>query len=83
MVVESTKSYSYLGIEITPNFNLNDSQDTLRKKGLKRVINLRDLSVKGTTTLFDALVKPVALYGAQIWADKCSWPPSSNLTIPY
>ena len=28
--------------------------------------------MKGFTTLFDALVKPVALYGAQIWTDKCS-----------
>lgn len=78
VIIEATKSYTYLGIDITPNFNLKHSQDSLRKKGLKayfgikRVINLHDLSVKGVTTLFDALVKPVALYGAQIWADKCS-----------
>lgn len=75
--IEATKSYTYLGIMITPNFNLKLSQDALRKKGLKayfglkRVININDLSIKGATSLFDALVKPVILYGAQIWADKC------------
>jgi len=75
-LIEATKTYTYLGIEITPNLNLSQSQDTLRKKGLKayfglkRVINLHDLSTKGALTLFDALVKPVALYGAQIWGDK-------------
>ena len=36
---------------------------------MRGTINLNDLSTKATLKLFDSLVKPVALYGAQIWAD--------------
>ena len=73
--IECVNQYTYLGILITPNLNMKKSQEALRKKGLRAyfgmrgTINLNDLSTKATLKLFDSLVKPVALYGAQIWAD--------------
>jgi hypothetical protein len=35
--------------------------------GLKRSINKTKLSFRSLTTLFDSLIKPIALYGAPIW----------------
>ena len=76
--VECVSKYTYLGISITPNLNMKKPQEELRKKGLRAyfgmrgTINLNDLSNSATLKLFDSLVKPVALYGAQIWADSTS-----------
>jgi hypothetical protein len=36
--------------------------------GLKRVLIRSKVSFKALTTLFDSLIKPIALYGAPIWA---------------
>ena len=66
-------SYCYLGIILHDSGNFKEAQTTLKIKsmraffGLKRTVIRSKLSFKALTTLFDALIKPIILYGAPIW----------------
>ena len=70
-----TNSYCYLGIEMTNTGNFTKAADILYKKALKALfsvygsINIRaDLkNVPPFLKLFDSLIKPVLLYGSEIW----------------
>ena len=72
-VIESVKKYCYLGIQISLNGSFKGAIDELRKKSLRSFFSLKRTIVKAaisTSTmlrLFDSLVKPVAMYGCQIW----------------
>ena len=53
--------------------SLKTAQTTLKTKamraffGLKGTVNKSKISFRAQTTLFDSLIKPIALYGAPIW----------------
>ena len=66
-------SYCYLGIEIDKSGKFTIARNELKKKALrslyslKGTINKKHISFRALTTLFDSLIKPIALYGAPIW----------------
>ena len=71
--LEIVDTYCYLGIIIHKSGELRTAQLNLKTKamraflGLKRNVIRSKLSFKALTTLFDSLIKPIALYGAPIW----------------
>ena len=70
--LEEVESYCYLGIEIHKSGTFTLARSELKKKalralyGLKSTVNKSKLSFRSLTTLFDSLIKPIALYGAPI-----------------
>lgn len=72
--LEVVDSYCYLGIILHESGKFHMSIKNLKNKamralfGLKRTVNRSKLSFRSLTTLFDSLIKPIALYGAPIWS---------------
>ena len=70
--------YCYLGITIHNSGNFNLAREELKKKafrslyGLKNTINKKHLSFRSLTTLFDSLIKPIAIHGAPLWTPNMS-----------
>jgi hypothetical protein len=72
-IIEEVKSYPYLGIEISNNGNFTMAQKSLNSKALRALFKLKRL-IYGTNLkpsvclkLFDQLIKPICLYGSEIW----------------
>ena len=71
-------SYCYLGITLHDTGSVTTAQNDLKAKsmrafyGLKRSVVRSKLSFKALTMLFDALIKPIVLYGAPIWTPNSS-----------
>ena len=72
--LETVKTFNYLGFLITPNLNIKELLNDLYKRGLKAYFKLKscldDLFRRNITLkikLFDSLVKPILLYGADFW----------------
>ena len=71
--LEIVDTYCYLGIIIHKSGELRTALLNLKTKamraflGLKRNVIRSKLSFRALTTLFDSLIKPIALYGAPIW----------------
>ena len=71
--LDEVESYSYLGITIHNTGSFSYARNDLRKKAmrslysLKNTVNKTKLSHRSLCTLFDSLIKPIALYGAPIW----------------
>ena len=73
MKLDVVNDYNYLGVTFNFNAKLNVAKQSLYQKGcrsmfdlLKRIKSLSlppDIALK----LFDTLVKPVVLYGAEVW----------------
>ena len=71
-VLETVRSYCYLGIVISYTGNLNLCKTNLMEKGrkawfkIKKTLSL-DNSCSVLEKLFDTLVAPVILYGSEVW----------------
>ena len=71
-ILETVKSYCYLGIIFNYTGNLNLSKTNLMEKGrkawykIKKILSL-DNSCSILEKLFDSLVVPVLLYGSEVW----------------
>ena len=70
-------SQTYLGLVFTPSAKLSLARETLSKKrqnvlGYFRSLlsNSDHLPIKFQLKLFDTLLKPVLLYGCEIWGQK-------------
>ena len=71
-ILETVKSYCYLGIVVSYNGNLNLSKTNLMEKGRKAWFKIKKtLSLDNPCCvlekLFDTLVVPVLLYGSEVW----------------
>ena len=72
-LLEIVDTYCYLGVVLHSSGELRTAQQTLKTKamraffGLKRTVIRSKLSFKSLSTLFDSLIKPIALYGAPVW----------------
>ncbi len=73
-ILEQVKQYKYLGLIFCDNTSLNIAQEMLYKKGLKAYYSMSNIlySAKRTNVnnyimAFDALVKPILMYGCEIW----------------
>ena len=71
--VEHSDRYCYLGVMFYSNGNFKIALNELRCKalralfGLKRVINRQCITFDALMILFDSLIKPVLLYGCQVF----------------
>jgi len=71
--IESSDSYKYLGIDFTYSGSFKDARDNLNDKAMRTIFKMLNLSkggdipVKLGLKLFNQLVKPILLYGAEIW----------------
>ena len=71
-VIEQVSSFKYLGIEFGYNGDDSLSKSDIYKRGIKAYIKLiRTLNPLPKPSmslhLFDHLVKPILLYGCEIW----------------
>ena len=64
-------SYTYLGITLKKNGNFNLAVNVLNSKALKAQFAIRqgfyNMPVKVQLKVYDSLVKPISLYGSEIW----------------
>ena len=73
--ISVTNSYCYLGVEVSNTGSFVKAADILYKKALKALFSIySSLDVRSDTKntrlflkLFDSLVKPILLYGCDIW----------------
>ena len=71
--LECVKHYRYLGVYFSSSGIFNFAQDDIYKRALKASFKLTKLvsssepSIKTSLHLFDHLIKPIVLYGAEIW----------------
>ena len=72
-VIECVKTYKYLGLEFSNTGSFNIAKYNLKVKAmkacfkLKKIIDANSLSPKIAISLFNSLIKPIALYGSKIW----------------
>ena len=73
--LEMVNEYRYLGLLVTPSFNITTALVDLRDRGLRAYgalkaklgISFRN-HVPTTLYLFDSLIKPIILYASDFWA---------------
>ena len=71
--LEHVKSYSYLGIELSQTGSFKLAQKGMTDKAMKALFKLKgllhDSNLKPSVCLklFDQLIKPICLYGCEIW----------------
>ena len=71
--LESVNEYKYLGIHFCASGSFSYAQEQLYKKGVKAYFKLtKDFlsmhpSVKTSMHMFDHTIKPILLYGCEIW----------------
>ena len=81
-IIQTTKSYCYLGIEMSNTGSFYKATDALYNKSLRALFSLYSaLSIHTDQTnsklylkLFDALIKPILLYGCEVWGTHISQP---------
>ena len=73
--LDNEKTYSYLGVNFNINGNFTDAKQELYNKGLKALFKFKKCfsgqlpKIKTLLHVFDHTVKPVLLYGCEIWAE--------------
>ena len=75
--IEIKNSYCYLGVEISNTGSFTKAIDSMYKKSLRALFSIYaaiNVYSDGNTislflTLFDSLVKPVLLYGSEVWGN--------------
>ena len=71
--IEGVRKYSYLGVTFSISGSFSDAKSEFYKKGLKAYFKLRKCfegnkpKIKTLLHVFDHTVKPVLLYGSEIW----------------
>ena len=71
--IATTSSYTYLGLELTKDGDVKQAANTRSKKGKKAIGSLMGtvdrtvIKPAMAMKLFNCLVKPILLYGSQIW----------------
>ena len=74
--IETQNSYCYLGIDITNTGNFRKAHENLYKKAIKAQYSIFSAVNAYSDTpniplflrLFDSLIKPVLLYGSEVWS---------------
>ena len=71
--IECVSNYKYLGIHFTASGTFSFVQNELYKKGLKAYFKLRkdfhslNPGISTSINVFDHTIKPILLYGSEIW----------------
>ena len=72
-VLEIVDNYVYLGVNITHDGKLNSAEDYMTQKAQRALFKLKSLlystkvKPKLCLKLFDQLIKPICLYGSELW----------------
>jgi hypothetical protein len=73
-LLQNASRVCYLGFMLTPSGSFKATQTYLYDKACKALMSLRtvlsrvpDLSVNAQFKLFDTMIKPILLYGSEIW----------------
>ena len=75
--IEETNTYKYLGVVFSSNGKFEEAKRDLLHRGYKAMFSLlakfklAKPSFQTSMHLFDYIIKPVLLYGADIWGDSC------------
>uniref|UniRef100_A0A9J8AFQ2 ribonuclease H n=1 Tax=Cyprinus carpio carpio TaxID=630221 RepID=A0A9J8AFQ2_CYPCA len=70
--IETTKTYTYLGLKITPTGNFTLAVNELKEKAqrafyaIKRSIKI-DIPIQIWLKLFKSVIEPIVLYGSEVW----------------
>ena len=82
-LLESVRTYKYLGFLLTPSGEINSGLSDLRDRALKAFMKIKnDLGpsfmkdIDTSLTLIDSLVKPIMLYNSDLWG--CMKLPKNN-----
>ena len=72
--LENVKEFKYLGITVhkkacsfTPTLSHFKVKATRALYALRAKININNLPIKVALKLFDAIIKPILLYGSEVW----------------
>ena len=71
-ILDQTKNYTYLGLNISATGNFNQAVNDLRDKArrafyaIKRNIRL-DIPIQIWLKILDSVIEPIALYGSEVW----------------
>ena len=71
--LENVRQYRYLGVHFSASGVFNFAKDDIFKKSIKATFKLTKLtttgdpSIKTSLHLYDHLIKPIVLYGSEIW----------------
>ena len=71
--IETIKKFNYLGIIFTKTGNFSLTKKHLADKALKAMYEVLkigrtyNLSIKCLLDLFDKMIKPILLYGCEVW----------------
>ena len=71
--LENVRHYRYLGVHFSASCVFNFAKDDIFKKSIKATFKLTKLtttgdpSIKTSLHLYDHLIKPIVLYGSEIW----------------
>ena len=82
-IVETVRTYKYLGFIFTPSGEINTGLSDLHDKALKAYMKLKrtlgqffQYNIKTTLKYFDSLIKPILLYSSDFWG--CLKLPKNN-----
>ena len=71
--IDITHKYKYLGIELSSTGSMKNTRGNIRDRALKAIFALKsrlnhtDISPKLHCKLFDQIIKPISVYGSEIW----------------
>ena len=71
--IENVRSYTYLGINFSISGTFTEAKNDLHKRGLKAYFKLKKCfehhkpKIKTVLHVFDHTIKPILLYGSEIW----------------
>ena len=77
-LIDSAKSYCYLGTTFTDNGSLSEAASILHDKAIKAMYGLlgkvnkhRSCDPKLLLELFDKTILPIAMYNSEVWGPRC------------
>ncbi len=83
--LELVMEYKYLGVLMHASGSMRPAQQNIRHRALKALFKLRQL-IRGVNVspglclkLFDKLIKPICMYGCEIWANNSLMKTKSSL----
>ena len=85
--LQCVKEYTYLGIPFTPSGLFNRARETMQQKGqkayysMKSLVNIDNTDIPTMLHCFDATVKPVLMYGSEVWGANLIKPHIKNCSL--
>ena len=87
-IIETVKSYTYLGVVVTNTGQFYKATEALYLKSLRALFSLYSAidvradkgNIQLYLKLFDSLIKPISLYGCEIWGYHISQTPNNPIS---